>query len=55
MDPMIDVGPLAKEAGLMEEDTKDALYELSAFFKDDPDRVKTRRTLMVCRGLRWRR
>jgi len=33
-DPMIDVEPLAGKTGLTVDDTKDALYELSAFFKD---------------------
>jgi TIR domain len=33
-DPMIDVEPLAEATGLTVDDTKDALYELSGFFKD---------------------
>ena len=33
-DPMMDVEPLAEATGLTLDDTKDALYELSAFFKD---------------------
>lgn len=33
-DPIIDVEPLAEKAALTVDDTKDALYELSAFFKD---------------------
>ncbi|ABA03524.1 hypothetical protein Nwi_0257 [Nitrobacter winogradskyi Nb-255] len=33
-DPIIDVEPLAEKTGLTIADTKDALYELSAFFKD---------------------
>ena len=33
-DPMIDVEPLAEATGLTNDDTKDALYELSGFFKD---------------------
>lgn len=33
-DPIIDVEPLAQETGLTIDDTKDALFELSAFFKD---------------------
>lgn len=33
-DPIIDIEPLAKATGLPIDDTKDALYELSAFFKD---------------------
>lgn len=33
-DPMIDVAPLAEETGLTEADTRDALHELSGFFKD---------------------
>ena len=47
MDPMIDVGPLAKEAGLTEEDTKDALYELSAFFRDNHFHVLVRSCLFT--------
>ena len=33
-DPMIDVEPLAEKTGMTVDDAKDALYELSAFFKD---------------------
>lgn len=33
-DPIIDVEPLAEKIGLTIDDTKDALFELSAFFKD---------------------
>ncbi|SPH17916.1 hypothetical protein DEA8626_01444 [Defluviimonas aquaemixtae] len=33
-DPMIDVEPLAEASGLTIDDTRDALYELSGFFKD---------------------
>ncbi|TYO83775.1 toll/interleukin-1 receptor domain-containing protein [Oceanicella actignis] len=33
-DPSIDVEPLAEKTGLTIDDTKDALFELSAFFKD---------------------
>ncbi len=33
-DPIIDVEPLAEKTGLTIDDTKDALFELSAFFKD---------------------
>ena len=33
-DPIIDVEPLAEKTALTIEDTKDALFELSAFFKD---------------------
>ncbi|UWQ83121.1 toll/interleukin-1 receptor domain-containing protein [Leisingera caerulea] len=33
-DPIIDVEPLAEATGLSLDDTKDALYELSGFFKD---------------------
>lgn len=33
-DPIIDLGPLAEATGLTSDDTKDALYELSGFFKD---------------------
>lgn len=33
-DPMIDVEPLAEATGLTLDDTKDALFELSPFFKD---------------------
>lgn len=33
-DPMIDVAPLAEAVGLSQDDTKDALYELRAFFKE---------------------
>ena len=33
-DPIIDVEPLAEKTGLTIDDTKEALFELSAFFKD---------------------
>lgn len=54
MDPMIDVGPLAKEASLSEEDTKDALYELSAFFKNDHFHVLVKSCLFTEFDRHWK-
>jgi len=54
MDPMIDVRPLAKEAGLTEEDTKDALFELAAFFKNDHFHVMVKSSLFTEFDRHWK-
>jgi len=54
MDPMIDVEPLAQAVGLTEDDTKDALYELSAFFKDDHFHVLVKAGLFTEFDRHWK-
>lgn len=53
-DPMTDVEPLAQEAGLSLDDTKDALYELSAFFKDNPFHVVVKPSLFAEFDRHWK-
>ncbi len=46
-DPMTDVEPLAEQTGLTIDDTKDALYELSGFFKDTQRHVLVNASLFA--------
>lgn len=52
-DPMIEIELLANEAGLSVDDTKDALYELSAFFEDDTFHVVVRPSLFAEFDSHW--
>jgi len=46
-DPQIKLEDLAKESGLTVPDTKDALYELSAFFNDSQDHILVQSSLFA--------